>query len=352
MPMMEWPQLISTLLAGQSLTREDAYAFMDAVMEGEVPEPRLAAALTALTIKGVTVAEVHGLADAMRDHALPTDLPSDSLDIVGTGGDGHFTVNVSTMSALVLAATGVPVVKHGNRASTSASGSADLLEALGIDLDLAPQNLSRLFDEVGIAFLFANKFHPSMRFAAPVRRALAFPTVFNLLGPLTNPARPRAGAFGAANEANARIIAGVCAQRGVDAVVVRGRDLGLDEFSTVDVNQVWHVHGGVVDIHEIDATETFGMARATVEDLRGGTPTDNAAIAGEVFAGRGPRAVRDAVCLNVAAGLVAHGSPEVPAVSEAPLVDGLRRGVEVARTVLDSGKAARLVERWVAAAAK
>ena len=204
MAAQEWAPIIQALTAGESLDYGQSYWLMDQVMSGELGEARLASFLTAMAMKGATVDEIHGLADGMQDHAAHVDLPSRALDIVGTGGDGYKTVNISTMSAIVLAAMGIPLVKHGNRASTSKSGSADVIEALGVNLDLDADALRRVFDEVGIAFLFANKMHPSMRFAAPVRRALGFPTAFNVLGPLTNPARVQACAIGASREENAR----------------------------------------------------------------------------------------------------------------------------------------------------
>ena len=188
----DWAPIIATLIAGEALDYDQSYWLMDQVMSGELGEARLASFLTAMAIKGATVEEIHGLADGMQDHAASVDLPSRALDIVGTGGDGYKTVNISTMSAIVAASMGIPLVKHGNRASTSKSGSADVIEALGVNLDVEPADLRRIFDQVGIAFLFANKMHPSMRFAAPVRRALGFPTAFNVLGPLTNPAKVQA----------------------------------------------------------------------------------------------------------------------------------------------------------------
>ena len=206
MATQEWAPIIAALTAGESLDYGQSYWLMDQVMSGELGEARLASFLTAMAIKGATVDEIHGLADGMQDHAAHVELPSRALDIVGTGGDGYKTVNISTMSAIVLAAMGIPLVKHGNRASTSKSGSADVIEALGVNLDLDADALRRVFDEVGIAFLFANRMHPSMRFAAPVRRALGFPTAFNVLGPLTNPARVQACAIGASREENARLI--------------------------------------------------------------------------------------------------------------------------------------------------
>ena len=270
MATQEWAPIIAALTAGESLDYGQAYWLMDQVMSGELGEARLASFLTAMAIKGATVDEIHGLADGMQDHAAHVELPSRALDIVGTGGDGYKTVNISTMSAIVLAAMGIPLVKHGNRASTSKSGSADVIEALGVNLDLDADALRRVFDEVGIAFLFANKMHPSMRFAAPVRRALGFPTAFNVLGPLTNPARVQACAIGASREENARLMAGVYASRGLSALVFRGANTGLDELTTTDANQVWLVSGGAVVETTFDARESLGMASSSIEDLAGG----------------------------------------------------------------------------------
>lgn len=346
----QWSEVIARLNGGGSLSYEDAYWVMDQVMTGELGDARLASFLTSMAIKGATVDEIHGLADAMQDHALAVDLPSRSLDVVGTGGDGFGTVNISTMSAIALAAAGIPIVKHGNRASTSKSGSADVLEAMGVSLDVDAVRQREIFDRIGIAFLFANKVHPSMRFAAPVRRALGFPTAFNVLGPLTNPARVQACAIGAAAEASARLMAGVYASRGLSAIVFRGRDTGLDELSTVGVNQAWIVSGGAVSEVEFDASEMFDMEPARIEDLRGGDARQNAEAAREVLSGGGERAVRDAVCLNTAAGVLAwEGLGEaVDADSYAPR---LGEAVERARRVLDSGDGAALVEDWAALSA-
>ena len=311
-----WAPIIQALTAGESLDYGQSYWLMDQVMSGELGEARLASFLTAMAMKGATVDEIHGLADGMQDHAAHVDLPSRALDIVGTGGDGYKTVNISTMSAIVLAAMGIPLVKHGNRASTSKSGSADVIEALGVNLDLDADALRRVFDEVGIAFLFANKMHPSMRFAAPVRRALGFPTAFNVLGPLTNPAR--------------------------------GANTGLDELTTTDANQVWIVSGGSVTPTEFDARESLGMASSSIEDLAGGEAAENAAVARDVLSGGGADAVRDAVALNVGAGILAWEGLENP-VTQADFEERMRGAVERALGTLADGSGARLIERWVAA---
>lgn len=344
----DWAPIIATLIAGEALDYDQSYWLMDQVMSGELGEARLASFLTAMAIKGATVEEIHGLADGMQDHAASVDLPSRALDIVGTGGDGYKTVNISTMSAIVAASMGIPLVKHGNRASTSKSGSADVIEALGVNLDVEPADLRRIFDQVGIAFLFANKMHPSMRFAAPVRRALGFPTAFNVLGPLTNPAKVQACAIGAAKEENARLMAGVYASRGLSALVLRGATTGLDELTTADSNQIWIVSGGQVSEVAFDARESLGMASSSIEDLAGGEAGDNAAVAREVLAGGGSSAVRDAVALNVGAGILAWeglGNPVSADTFEARMRDAVGR----AQAALADGAGARLVERWAQA---
>ncbi len=344
----EWGPIIASLIAGEALDYDQSYWLMDQVMSGELGEARLASFLTAMAIKGATVEEIHGLADGMQDHAQRVDLPSRALDIVGTGGDGYKTVNISTMSAIVLAAMGIPLVKHGNRASTSKSGSVDVIEALGVNLDVEVDQLRSIFDEVGIAFLFANKMHPSMRFAAPVRRALGFPTAFNVLGPLTNPAKVQACAIGAAKEENARLMAGVYASRGLSALVFRGATTGLDELTTTDTNQVWIVNGGHVSEVAFDARDSLGMASATIEDLAGGEAVENAAVAREVLSGGGADAVRDAVALNVGAGILAWEGLDNP-VSPADFEERMRVAVDRGLAALADGVGARLVERWVAA---
>ena len=339
----QWGPIIASALCGQALDYGQSYWLMDQVMSGELGEARLASFLTAMAMKGATVEEIHGLADAMRDHALTVDLPSRALDIVGTGGDGHKTVNISTMAAVLVAALGVPVVKHGNRASTSRSGSADVLEALGINLNGDAATLRRVFEQVGIAFLFANQMHPSMRFAAPVRRSLGFPTAFNILGPLTNPARVQACAIGSAREDNARLMAGVYASRGASALVFRGAHTGL--------NQVWIVADGRVTPTEFDARSALGMATCTIDDLAGGEARDNAAVARDVLAGAGPEPVRDAVALNAAAGILAWEGLDAP-VTPRDFVDRMRDAVERARCGLRAGAGAALIERWREASAE
>lgn len=337
-----WPGLISDVIAHRDLGARDTAWAMDQVMSGNTSPATLAGFLTALATKGETVAELRGLADSMLAHATGIDLPTDTVDIVGTGGDRARTVNISSMAALVIAGAGVPVVKHGNRASSSASGSADLIEALGVSLTMPVEKVRDALGSVGITFLFANLFHPSMRFAAPTRRELGVATAFNVLGPLTNPARPRANAIGVSSARHAPLVAGVLAERGNSALVFRGRN-GLDELTSTAVNEVWIVADDVVEYAEVDATR-FGLAPSTVEDLRGADPTHNAAIARKVLAGaRG--IVPDAVALNAAAGLVAHGAGGT---REGTLEDRLAAGLALARDVLESGRAQAVLDRWVA----
>jgi anthranilate phosphoribosyltransferase len=335
-----WPGLIGTLVAGHDLDAEETAWAMGQVMDGETTPVQLAGFLVALRAKGETVDELGGLVAAMLERAVELPVPGPAVDVVGTGGDRHRTVNISTMAALVVAGAGRRVVKHGNRAASSASGSADVLEALGVRLDLGPVRVAELADEVGITFAFAQVFHPAMRHAAVARRELGVPTAFNFLGPLTNPARPSACAIGVADLRMAPLMAGVLAARGTTALVVRGED-GLDELATTGPTRVWEVRDGSVQEHVLDAT-TLGLPPATLEDLRGGDAVANADVARRVLAGeRGP--VRDAVLLNAAAALVATG------VGSGSLGDRLLEGLGLAAGAVDSGTAAAVLDRWVAA---
>jgi anthranilate phosphoribosyltransferase len=341
-PSRTWAHLISTLLSGSDLDRSDAGWAMEQVMTGEATPVQLAGFLVALRAKGETVDELAGLVEAMLAHAVRIEVPGPAVDVVGTGGDRSHTVNISTMAALVVAGAGHRVVKHGNRAATSASGSADVLEALGVRLDLPPQRVAELAVEVGITFCFAQAFHPAFRPAAVARRDLGVPTAFNFLGPLTNPAQPAAAAVGVADARMAPLVAGVLAARGSSALVFRGED-GLDELSTVAPSQVWEVAGGVVTQHRVDPLD-LGVPRARLEDLRGGDAARNARVAREVLDGvAGP--VRDAVLLNAAAALVATGVG-----GQGSLVDRLATGLRSAAEAVDSGAAAATLTKWVAAA--
>lgn len=342
--MMErsWPSLTTQVIEGRDLSQADTGWAMDQVMSGSTSPVQLAGFLTALATKGESADEIAGLADSMRAHAEHTNLTAESLDIVGTGGDRFRTVNISTMASIVIAAAGVKVVKHGNRASSSASGAADCLEALGISLDLSVDAVEAIFDQLGITFLFANKFHPSMKYAAQARRELGVMTAFNVLGPLTNPAQPKANAIGVSNARFAPLVAQVLARRGSRALVFRG-DNGLDELSAVVDNHVWEIRDGVITYSTIDAVTELGLPRATIEDLRGADAAYNATVARAVFAGD-QGFVRDAVALNAAGAFVADGQLVDPA--SGSLAERLARGLEIAYAVIDDGRAAALVDRW------
>ncbi len=341
-----WPHLVSSLLGRQDLTRSEAAWAMEQVMTGEASPVQLAGFLVALRAKGETVEELAGLVETMLRHAVRIDVPGPCVDVVGTGGDRHHSVNISTMAALVVSGSGRRVVKHGNRAATSASGAADVLEALGVRLDLPPERVAELAEEVGMTFCFAQLFHPGFRHAAVARRELGVPTAFNFLGPLTNPAQPAAAAVGVADPRMAPVMAGVLAARGASALLFRGED-GLDELSTTAPSRVWVVDGGsVVDVLLDPAS--LGVPRATLDDLRGADAAYNAGVVRDLLAGK-PGPVRDAVLLNAAAGIVAHdGVPPAGKGLERRLQDAL---VEAGRAV-DSGAAADVLQRWVAASAR
>ncbi|WP_441246502.1 anthranilate phosphoribosyltransferase [Kitasatospora sp. McL0602] len=335
-----WPDLLGTLLSGADLTQQDTAWAMDRIMRGEAGPVRIAGFMIALRAKGETVEEVSGLAEAMYAHAEPLHIPGPAVDIVGTGGDRAKTVNISTMSAIVAAAAGAKVVKHGNRAASSASGSTDVLEKLGISPDITPRRVAEIAEEVGLTFCAAARFHPAMRHAGPTRSELGVPTAFNILGPLTNPARVTAHAVGCFDTRLAGLIAGVFAQRGHSALVFRGDD-GLDELTTCTTSQVWIVKDGKVQETAFDPRDV-GIELVEISALRGADPTYNAAVARRVFAGeRG--AVRDAVLLNTAAGLAALD------LTDAPLTEQLAAGMERAATAIDSGAAEATLKAWAEA---
>ncbi|OMH26007.1 anthranilate phosphoribosyltransferase [Tersicoccus phoenicis] len=335
-----WPELLTVLLAGRDLAAPETAWAMDRVMSGELSDAAVAGFLVALKAKGETVEELAGLVEAMLDHANPLPINGDALDIVGTGGDRQNTVNISTMAALVCAGAGTPVVKHGNRAASSSTGTADVLEALGVNLDLGVADVAEAARVVGVTFCFAQVFHPSMRFAAGARKALGVPTVFNFLGPMTNPARVDASAIGVADPRIGPLIAGVLARRGNRALVFHGHD-GLDELTTTTTSTVWEVRGGSVTEQTLDPQAQLGVPRAVLEDLRGGAPAQNADVVRAVLAGDlGP--VRDAVALNAAAGLTAADQT-----ADGPLIERLAAGLARAHRSLDSGAAAKVLERWV-----
>ncbi len=338
-----WPAVLSSLLDGEHLDGADTGWVMDRVMAGEATPAQLAGFAVALRAKGETAAEVTGLVDSMLSHAVRVQIPVRSVDIVGTGGDRANTVNISTMAAVVMAGAGAPVVKHGNRAASSKCGAADLLEGLGVAISLPADAVARTVSEVGIGFCFAPVYHPSFRHAGAPRRELGIPTVFNFLGPLTNPAQPAAGAIGCGNLRMAPVMADVLAGRGSDVLLFRGDD-GLDELTTTTTSTVWQVTGGAVRRLTVDPLE-IGITRSDPRDLRGGEVAQNVAAARALFDGaKGP--VRDAVVLNAAAGLAAHTG--FTGDLTADLAEGARR----AGAALDSGAAAEVLSRWVALGAE
>jgi anthranilate phosphoribosyltransferase len=345
----DWPEVLGALAARGDLDDTAATWAMTEVMAGRATDVQLSALLMGLRVKGETVAEVAAMARVLVSHAVRVDVAGPVLDVVGTGGDGSGTVNLSTAAALVAAGAGERVVKHGNRAASSRCGSADVLEALGVDIDPGPAEVARLAGELGIAFCFAQRYHPAMRHAAAVRRSLGVRTVLNLLGPLTNPARPAAMALGVADPGRLDLVAGAVAADGVTALVVRGDD-GLDEFSTTAVTEVRVVAGGAVTATRVDARD-LGVRRAAVADLAGGDAAVNAAAIRRVLAGE-TGAVTDAVLVNAAAALAAAAAAAAAQPADhvaARLPDLLAAGLERAREAVASGRAEALLTRWAAA---
>jgi len=330
-------EALARLLDGHDLDRVEARAVMDEIMAGEATQAQIGGFLVALRVKGETPDEIAGFAEAIREQALVVRPQRDDLvDVVGTGGDGQQTLNISTAAALLAAAAGAGVAKHGNRAVSSASGSADVLEALGFDVELPPERISRSIDELGFGFMFAPAHHPGFRHAAPVRRELATRTVFNVLGPLTNPAGARAQIVGVYDPALVSTIAQALVRLDARrAFVVHGAH-GVDELSPAGPNLVCEVVDGTVREREIDPLD-LGVARCAPEDLRGGTPAENAAAIRAIFSGEEQGARRDAILLTAAGAIAAGGH-----------ADDLGDGLELARETLDSGAAAERLDALVA----
>ena len=335
-----WPRLLNGLLDGHDLTADDTAWAMDLIMRGEATDAQIAGFAVALRAKGETVEEITGLVRTMYEHANVIEVPGRTVDIVGTGGDGAKTVNISTMSSIVIAGTGAKVVKHGNRAASSASGASDVLEKLGVNLELTPKRVAEVAEEAGITFCFAVKFHPALRHVAAARGQLGIRTTFNALGPLTNPAKVKAQAVGVADPRLAPLIAGVLAERGNSSLVFRGDD-GFDELTTTATSRVWIVRDGKVTEETFDPRDV-GIELVPVEALRGADPSYNAEVARRLLDGeQGP--VRDAVLLNSAAALVALDP------GPGSLAEQIRAGMDRAAQSIDSGAAKRALERWVAA---
>jgi anthranilate phosphoribosyltransferase len=332
-----WSALLATLLRGQALTATAAAWAMAEIMSGEATPAQVAAFAVLLRAKGESPAELSGLAATMLANAAPVQVPGPTLDVVGTGGDRAHTVNISTMAALVAAGAGARVAKHGNRAASSACGAADLLEALGVVIDLPGPGVARCVEEAGIGFCFAPVFHPGFRHASVARRELGVPTAFNFLGPLANPARPSAQAIGCADSGMAPVLAAVLAERRVTALVFRGDD-GLDELTTTTTSQVWTVRAGTVTASQVDPA-ALGLEPADPVALRGADAAFNAAVARGLLAGE-PGPVRDAVVLNAGAALAAYDG------LAGGLADALPAGMARAAAAIDSGAAAATLDRW------
>jgi anthranilate phosphoribosyltransferase len=333
-----WPGVLGTLAARRDLTSEQARAAMAEILDGAATPAQIAGFIVALRMKGETVDELGGLVDAMLAAAERVTLAPDEpvVDIVGTGGDRAHTINVSTLSALVVAGAGGRVCKHGNRAASSATGSADLLEALGVRIDCGPEEVARCVAEAGIGFCFAPRFHPAMRHAGPPRRELGIATAFNFLGPLANPAGVRRLMIGVADPSMAERMVGVLAARGSERVLVVHGDDGLDELTVSTTSAVVELRDGEVREYPVDPKE-LGITSAPTEALVGGDPATNAELARRVLAGdAGPH--RDVVCLNAAAGLIVAG-----------MVDDLADGLQAAQAAIDGGGAAAALDRLVAA---
>ena len=333
-----WPQLTETLTNGLDLNSHSAQWAMNEILQGNAEIAHIKEFLLALKAKGETAEEVNAFVNVMYQHSAPIEITEREVDTVGTGGDGFNTINISTSAAIVAAAAGAKVVKHGNRAASSKSGSADLLEALGVNIDLVGDGVETVFREVGIGFCFAPKFHPAMRFAAPARKELGVPTVFNILGPLANPAKPKAAAIGVANDRMHLLMAEVLAAKGVDGFVFRGDD-GLDEISLATSSSVLTIGHGEISSDLIDPSD-FGITKAPITELVGGDAEFNAGVTRAIFHGeRG--APRDAVALNAAAAIAAYKGDFAKSLAER-----LRDGYADAIKAIDSGAATALLANW------
>jgi anthranilate phosphoribosyltransferase len=333
-----WELHISRLRSGLNLEPVEVQWCMNEILTGNAEIEVIKEFLLALKAKGETSSEVGALVDQMYEHCAPITINERAVDTVGTGGDGAHTINISTTAAIVAAAAGVKVVKHGNRAASSKSGSADLLEALGININLDGTDVEKTFSELGIGFCFAPVFHPAMRFAAPARKELATPTVFNILGPMANPAKPQAAAIGVASESMHLVMAQVLSYRGVDGFVFRGDD-GLDEITLATTTSVLTIGAGEITRGLIDPLD-FGIERAPIAALVGGDSVENARITTAIFAGE-KGAPRDAVVLNAAAAIAAYEGR-----FDLNLHERMALGVSRAIDAIDSGASTRLVSKW------
>ena len=334
-----WSQILETLTNGLDLDSLSAKWAMNEILQGNAEVPEIKDFLLALKAKGEIAEEVNSFVNVMYQHSAPIQITERAVDTVGTGGDGANTINISTTAAIIAAAAGAKVVKHGNRAASSKSGSADLLEALGINIDLDGVGVEAVFAEIGIGFCFAPKFHPAMRFAAPARKELGVPTIFNILGPLANPAKPKAAAIGVANDRMHLLMAEVLAAKGVDGFVFRGDD-GLDEITLATTTSVLTIGQAEISSDLIDPTD-FAIARAPLAELVGGDAQFNANVARAIFNGE-HGAPRDAVALNAAAAIAAYKGDMSKSLQER-MQDGYRDAI----SAIDSGAATQLLTKWI-----
>ena len=348
--LQSWPAILGSLLAGENLSRENSSWAMREIMSGNATPAQMGAFMLALRSKGETVQELAGLVDVMLDNAVILDTGDQAVDIVGTGGDLVGTVNISSMASIVASASGVPVLKHGSRSASGKTGSSEMLEVLGIRLDLAPAQVAEVFEEVDITFFFAPVFHPAMRHVAPVRKELGVPTTFNFLGPLANPAQPIATALGVSNPTIAPLLARELADRGRAGLVFRSND-GLDELSNTSGNKIWQVSGGQVEEFELNPAD-LGLKVGTIEQLLGGDARENAEVAVRLFEGETKgnfSAIKDVVALNAAAGIVAFELAKNPALAGSDLNDRFRGAIEKTKTAIESGSAHEKLVQWSAA---
>lgn len=340
-------------MSGADLDRAEAAWALGQIMSGSADPGVIEAFLITLRRKGESVEELSGLVDAMLTNSLKLETGSDAVDIVGTGGDLLGTVNISSMASILTASAGVPVLKHGSRSASGKTGSAEMLEALGIRLDLTPEQISKVFKGTGISFFFAQVFHPAMKFIAPIRKLLAVPTTFNFLGPLANPAQPVATSLGVANRAIAPLMANELAARGRTALVFRGND-GLDELSTTSNNEIWQVSGGEVSPADLNPVK-LGLARAETSQLIGGDAKHNAQVASDLFALKTQGnlgAIRDIVILNAAGGVVAYQLAKDASKADVDLMIRFEDAIQQVTQALDDGRAELKLAEWVAATAQ
>lgn len=355
-----WPSVLAAAMSGAE--PEDVSWAMDRILEDQATPAQLAAFITALRVHGETPAQVNAVVESLLEHSVSVDRaarPPVVVDVVGTGGDGSNSVNISTMAALVVAAAGAPVIKHGSRAASSATGSADVLEALGVSIEMDASAVADCASSIGIAFCFAPLFHPTLRFAGPTRRELGVPTIFNIVGPLANPARPEAMLVGCARLESAPVMVQVLADRGTRALVVRGND-GLDEISINATTRVWDATGSEVVETEIDPRE-WGIDFVDASLLEGAAPERNVELLratldseydpATVDEQRKVRAIRDAVVVNAAAALTAFDSAVDSSGATRDLSERIAGNLPRARTVLESGAAFALLQQWIHASA-